>query len=66
MILRNVRYMINTVKMRLRKEWVVAAVAMTHLISFPLSLVVVDFQVWILVGKFGTYSTKYYMYDFCV
>lgn len=50
MILRNVRYMINTVKMRLRKEWVVAAVAMTHLISFRLSLVVVDFQVCILVG----------------
>jgi hypothetical protein len=41
------------VKMPLRKEWVVAAVAMTHLISFRLSLVVVvvvvDFHVFFSV-----------------
>ena len=37
MTLRSVRYMISMVKMRLRKEWVVA-VAMIRLISFHLSL----------------------------
>ena len=39
MTLRNVKSMINAVKIHSRKEWVVAVVAMIHLTSSSLSLV---------------------------
>lgn len=50
MTLRNVRFMILTVKMLLRREWVVAVVAMTRLISSVRSLVEVR-----LVGVWFVY-----------